>query len=161
MHRLLATVVLCAGSGASLVLADEIQGLQPFVDDYTETWNTHDARSLSALFAVDADMLMGIQPMVSGRMQIEHWWGVYFSRVDRGRLLGLTVESARMLGPDVAVVNVATMTGGQHSDSGEALESRRARGTWVVTRAGETWQIAALRAHSPVGELRAAPGRDR
>jgi hypothetical protein len=99
--------------------------------------------------------------VVSGRAEIERLWGIYFSRIDRGRLLGITVESARLLGPEVAIVNVATTTGGQHSESGEALETRRARGTWVVTREGGAWQIAALRAHSPVGELRAAPGRDR
>jgi hypothetical protein len=48
MDRLLATVALCAGSGAALVQADDVHGQQPFVDDYTETWNTHDAPGLAA-----------------------------------------------------------------------------------------------------------------
>lgn len=133
---------------------------EDFVGRYEETWQSHDAERLADFFAEDADMIMGIQPIIAGRAAIQAWWDGYFSRLDSGRVISISVESIRVLGPDVVLLNVETTTGGTHSETDETLESRMARGTWVVTRSGGDWRIAALRAHSPVGELRQAPGTD-
>lgn len=135
-------------------------GLSRFVSSYEDTWQSHDAERLGAYFTEDADMIMGSQPRIYGRTAIERWWNLYFSRIDTTRVISISVESVRLLSVDVALVNVATTTGGTHSKTQAVLEDRRARGTWVVTRAGKDWQIAALRAHSPVGEQRQGPGTD-
>ena len=56
----------------------------------------------------------------------------------------IEVQAARLIAPDVAVLNVTTTTQGR-SAQGEELRSRDARGTWVVVREGGTWRIAAMR----------------
>ena len=161
MRRLfpLATLLIIASDPCAQ--ASEPEQLGELVQEYVQTWQSHDAERLAAFFADDADMIIGIQPRIVGQAAIEAWWSHYFSRLDRGRLLAISIESARILGPDVALINVATTTSGIHSDTGESLESRKARGTWVVTRSAGGWKISALRAHSPIGQLRDAPGTDR
>ena len=141
--------------------ADAADELYRFVEQYEEAWQFHDADILGRFFAEDSDMIAGIQPRIVGREAISGWWDQYFARLDSGRLLTISVESVQFLSPDVALINVETTTGGDHSETNEILQSRKARGTWVVTRKGGVWQISALRAHSPVGELRLAPGTDK
>ena len=161
MKQLLSLVLLLAFSGQTVAQADEESELREFIKQYQETWQSHDAERLGDFFADDSDMIVGIQPRIVGREAIAAWWNLYFSRIDSGRLLSVSIESIRLLSPDVALINVATTTGGTHSGTNETLESRKARGTWVVTRGGGGWKISALRAHSPVGKLREAPGTDK
>lgn len=147
-------------AGQEVRRAVESDSLEAFVREYEETWQSHDAERLAGFFTEDSDMIVGILPRISGRAAIETWWGLYFSRIDRGRALSISIDSIRRLSPDIALLNVQTTTGGTHSETSEELESRRARGTWVVTRVGGEWKIAALRAHSPVGQQRPVPGTD-
>ena len=161
MKHLLPLVSLLAISGQISAQENEVDELQDFVKQYEEIWQSHDAGLLGDFFADDSDMIVGIQPRIVGREAIAASWNEYFSRIDSGRLLSVSIESIRLLSPDIALINVATTTGGTHSETNEILESRKARGTWVVTREGGEWKISALRAHSPVGELRQAPGTDK
>lgn len=140
--------------------ADQANELQEFVRQYEETWQSHDGERLGQFFADDSDMIIGILPRIVGREAIAASWDRYFSRIDSDRLISISIESVRFLSPDIALINVATTTGGSRSETKEILESRKARGTWVMIRAGGTWKISALRAHSPIGELRERPGTD-
>ena len=161
MKQLLLLVLLLIFSGQTLAQANEADELREFIRQYQETWQSHDAERLGDFFAEDSDMIVGIQPRIVGREAIAAWWNHYFSRIDRGRLLSVSIDSIRLLSPDIALINVATTTGGTHSETNEILESRKARGTWVVTRGDGGWKISALRAHSPIGQLRQAPGTDK
>jgi len=161
MKNLLPLALLLIVSSMAPAQANKADELQEFIKQYEESWQSHDAERLEGFFADDADMIVGIQPRIVGREAISSWWGGYFLRIDSGRLLTISVESIRLLSPDIALVNVDTTTGGAHSKTNEILESRKARGTWVVTRDSGDWKISALRAHSPVGELREAPGTDK
>ena len=157
LFPLILLLVVLSQASAQSGGADE---LQEFIKKYEETWQSHNAGRLGEFFSDDSDMIIGILPRLVGREAIVDSWDRYFSRIDSGRLLTISIESIRFLSPNVALINVETTTGGNHSETNEILESRRARGTWVVTRNGGEWQISALRAHSPIGELREAPGTD-
>lgn len=160
MMRLLSLVLLLIFSGQEFAQADEADKLQEFVKRYEEVWQSHDGEFLAEFFASDSDMVIGILPRIVGREAIATSWNQYFSRIDSGRLLTVSIESMRFLSPDIALINVATTTAGTHSETNEILESREARGTWVVTRVDDEWKIAALRANSPIGVLRETPGTD-
>jgi uncharacterized protein (TIGR02246 family) len=158
-HLLFFAFLFTAASG-SLAQTVEAESLESFVQTYEQTWQLHDASHLANFFTGDSDMIVGIQPTIIGRAAIEAWWDQYFSRIDSGRIVSVSIDSMRILSPNIALLNVHTTTGGTHSETNEALESRKARGTWVVARAGEDWKIAALRMHSPAGEQRLKPGTD-
>jgi uncharacterized protein (TIGR02246 family) len=161
MKRLVPLVLLLIVSVQAFAQAENADELQAFIKQYEEIWQSHDGELLGGFFARDCDMIVGIQPRIVGREAIAESWNRYFSRIDSGRLLTISIESMRFLSPGIALINVATTTGGNHSETNETLESRKARGTWVVTREGGEWRISALRAHSPIGELREAPGADK
>jgi len=161
MRHLLPLVFLLIVSSNVFAQANGADELQEFIKRYEESWQSHDAERLGAFFAEDADMVVGIQPRIVGREAIVAWWNVYFSHINNDRLLAISIESFKVLSADIALINVDTTTGGTHSEKDEVLESRNARGTWIVTRGDGGWRISALRANSPVGKLRKAPGKDK
>ena len=134
--------------------------LGAFLDTYTATWNRHDGGALAALFTADADVVMGNLPRIEGREAIAASWSGYFSRIDERRMGEFELVSWREIAPGVLRVNVRTTTAGTN-ERGEELETRLARGTWVLVREGETWRIAAMRGLPAEGEPRVRPGTDR
>lgn len=160
MKHLLSLMLLLIVSSQAFAQAKETDEIQEFVYLYQETWQSHDAERLGDFFADDSDMIVGIQPRIVGREAVESWWSRYFSHIDGGRVVAISIESVSNLSPNIALLNIHTTTGGTHSKTHEVLESRKARGTWVVTRVSGNWKIAAMRMHSPVGEIREAPGID-
>jgi uncharacterized protein (TIGR02246 family) len=124
--------------------AGELQG---FVEQYEAAWNSHRAEDLSGLFTDNADMIAGPEPTVAGRSEILAWWRAYFRNVKPGTRMALTIESARLLQPGVAVMNVVA------SRDDVARATPRARGTWVVVNDGQAWKVAASRFLPPVGGM--------
>lgn len=134
--------------------------IDSFLEAYTNTWNTHDGDSLAALFTTDADFIMGSMPRIVGRDAIGEWWRTYFSKIDEDRKGEFKLLSFRNITPDVRIVNVNSKTFGANSD-GEELETRLARGLWVLVNRDETWLISAMLGLPAEGEQRLNPGVDR
>jgi uncharacterized protein (TIGR02246 family) len=160
MTRCLLFLTLFVAAQTTQAQSGDRVELGQFVKEYEAAWNTHDADVLAVFFTEDSDMLMGAEPRVVGRSKIRDWWDGYFSRIDKGRVGEFSVESMRVIAPGVAILNLNSTTKGQSVETGEILETRRARGTWVVLRQGNRWRISALRGHSPQGQTREAPGTD-
>lgn len=158
VHLGLVLLALLVTSGASPAEKGH-SDFDSFLETYTTTWNTHDGDALAALFTADADLIMGNLPRVAGREAIGAWWNMYFSRLDEGRRGKFKVVSLRDIAPGVRLVNVGSKTFGRN-ERGEELETRLARGTWVLVKKGETWLIAAMRGLPAEGEHRLRPGAD-
>lgn len=133
--------------------------LDSFLEAYTIAWNTHQGDVLINFFTADADLIMGNMPCISGREAISNWWNMYFSRIDENRKGEFKVLSFRDITQDVRIVNVSSKTFGVNKYS-EELETRLARGTWVLLKSNETWKIAAMRGFPAEGEQRFRPGID-
>lgn len=144
-------------TGQSELIPD---GLAEFVSAYERIWNTHDADAVAAYFAEDADMIMGGDPTVEGRTAIADSWRTYFDRIDEGRMGTFTIESARLISPEVAVINVDSITSARREEDRERLPTRLARGTWVIVKTDSGWSISALRGQPQEGESRTKPGTD-
>jgi uncharacterized protein (TIGR02246 family) len=139
---------------------DTASSVRAWIDAYEKTWNTHDASAVASFFSEDADFIAGNGPWIVGRDAIEESWQRYFSGIDEARQGTFAIASLRVITPEVVLVNINSTTAG-HGPSGEDLPTRLARGTWVVTRQNEAWQITAFRALPAEGDVRTAPGRDR
>jgi len=120
LKNLLLFVFLLTTASESLAQTAEADSLDRFVRKYEETWQLHDASHLASFFTDDSDMIIGIQPTIVGRAAIETWWDQYFSRIDGGRLVSVSIEAKRILSPTIALLNVHTTTGGTHSETNEA-----------------------------------------
>jgi uncharacterized protein (TIGR02246 family) len=124
--------------------AGDSVGVSALVEAYRTTWGEHDASALARFFTADADMIMGTDPVSVGREAVEEWWRAYFERQEPERQVEIDLHAVRLITPDVAVLNVTTTTGGR-SGQGKELQSRRARGTWVVVHQAGGWHISAMR----------------
>lgn len=136
--------------------------VESFVDAYRTTWNDHDPAALAALFTRDADMIMGTDPVALGRQGIQEWWREYFGRQEPDREVAIAIHRLRVIRPGVALLNVATTTGGR-TGQGEPLRSREARGIWIVLREGDAWRISAMRGMPTEQDqiIRSAGGKSR
>ncbi len=158
--RILEGLVLLALLGTSCVsIAEDMSSRSGFLEVYESTWNSHDGDALAALFTADADIMMGNLPTIEGCEAISVWWSSYFSRIDQGRKGEFELLSERAIAPGAWLMNVSSKTSGTN-DQGEELETRLARGTWVVVEREDVWLIAAMRGLPAEGDHRVAPGTD-
>jgi len=132
---------LCGSAAAQDV--DDSAAIRARVEAYLNAWNSHDASTLAAFFTEDADFVMGNLPALRGRPEIREFWRHYFERQEPGRRLTLETGPVRFVAANVAVMNVATTTGG-HREQGQELHDRKFRGTWLWQRRNDTWLIAAM-----------------
>lgn len=134
----------------SMVVAqtgEDSASVYEFVEAYQHTFNTHDPEALAAFFMEDADFLMFNLPEIRGRQAIENVWRNYwqskFNKQEPERKGTFIPNSIRFLAGDVALVNIETTTGGRDS-LGVELQTRKARGTWLLHRQNGDWFISAL-----------------
>lgn len=153
-------LVLLAAAPATSSAGEPELGLDSFLAAYTATWNSHDGAALATFFTEDADLIMGSLPRIDGRAAIGEWWSSYFSRIDASRHGEFVLLSLREIAPGVRLANVGSRTLGAEAKPGE-LETRLARGTWLLVNRDDTWLIAAMRGLPAEGEHRSRPGTDR
>ena len=139
---------------------EEESEFNSILEAYTTTWNTHDGEAVATYYTSDADLIMGSLPLISGREAIGNWWDTYISKIDQSRKGKFKLLTIRDVAPDVRILNVSSTTYGVNKD-GEELETRLARGTWVMVKKNKIWQIAAMRGLPAEGEQRLRPGIDR
>jgi len=124
--------------------SEDADAIRARIDAYLSVWNAHDAAGLATFFTADADSVMGNQPAAHGPEEIREQWQAYFARQEPERHLTLEVSPIRFVAAGVAVMTVATTTGGRDSQ-GKELVARRFRGAWLWRRQGSDWLIAAMR----------------
>ncbi len=138
--------------GVSLLImninpAQDSTELYKRVQEYQHTFNTRDAAALSEFFTEDADFLMFNLPEIRGRQAIENVWRSYwqskFNKQEPGRKGKFILNLVRFFSSDVALVNIESITGGRDS-LGVELQTRKARGTWLLHRQNGNWLISAL-----------------
>ena len=133
---------------AAAQIANDSASVYKFVEVYQRTFNTHDPAALSKFFTEDADFVMGNLPEIQGRQAIENWWRNYwrskFNKQEPERRGTFNLHSLRFLSADVALANIESTTGGRDS-LGAELQTRKARGTWLLHRQNGNWLISAIR----------------
>ncbi len=136
-------------SGMAVAQTDEDSAaVRRQFEAYERTFNTHDPVALSKFFTEDADFVMGNLPEINGRQAIENWWRDYwrskFNKQEPARRGTFNLHSLRFLSADVALANIESTTGGRDS-LGAELQTRKARGTWLLHRQNGNWLISAIR----------------
>lgn len=144
----LALVTMLIAAGQQTVTAtqysEDTDAIRARIDAYLNVWNAHDAAGLAAFFTEDADSVMGNQPAAHGPEEIREQWQTYFARQEPERHLTLEVSPIRFVAAGVAVMTVATTTGGRDRQ-GKELPARKFRGAWLWRQQGDNWLIAAMR----------------
>ena len=115
--------------------------LERIVAQLEAAWNAMDGSAFAAPFASDADFVTIRGEHFRGRPAIAAGHSAIFQTIYAGSTNRLTVESARLLRADVALVHVHSVL---DAPTGPLAGRHRARFSLVLTRGPEGWVIAAL-----------------
>jgi uncharacterized protein (TIGR02246 family) len=142
------SLIFATFSGPVAAQTDEDSAsVYEFVEAYQHTFGTRDPVALAEFFTEDADFLMFNLPEIRGREAIENVWRSYwrskFNKQEPERKGKFILNSLRFFSIDVALVNIESITGGRDS-LGVELQTRKARGTWLLHRKNSRWLISAL-----------------
>jgi uncharacterized protein (TIGR02246 family) len=127
--------------------------LERIVAQLEAGWNAMDGPAFAAPFALDADFVTIRGEHFRGRPAIGGGHAAIFRTIYAGSTIRLTIEAARLLRPEVALMHVLSVL---NAPQGPLAGQHRARFTLVLTRELEDWVIAAF--HNTV---EAAPGPPR
>lgn len=117
-------------------------------------WNARDADALGALFADDADLAVGDQPVQTTRPAIQAYFRESFARMPPDLRHVMQVRSLREVAPGVVVADGEVRIE-RARDDGSRDVLRRFANTTVLVRDGDTWRFSAVRA-VPVPDVPAA-----
>jgi uncharacterized protein (TIGR02246 family) len=125
----------------SAVPGTDPAGLERIVAQLEAAWNGMDGPAFAAPFASDADFVTIRGEHLRGRPAIAAGHSAIFRTIYTGSTIRLTVENARLLRTDVALVHVHSVL---DAPTGPLAGRHRARFSLVLTREPEGWVIAAL-----------------
>lgn len=124
----------------SLGAADRSE-LEAVVARLETAWNAGDGGAWGASFAKDADFVTIRAEHIRGREAIARGHAEIFRTIYAGSTNHFTVESARLLRPDVALVHVRAIL---DAPTGPLAGRNAATFSLVCLRGASGWEIAAL-----------------
>jgi uncharacterized protein (TIGR02246 family) len=108
--------------------------------EYLKTYNAHDVRAVTALFAQNAAVTYPRGEMARGRDAVQQRFRAFFAEYDNVKL-DIVIESARFNSPQVLLVDIVA----ELSDGPPHIPPRTFH-TVVFQRQGEgQWRIATIR----------------
>lgn len=137
---------------ADLAPADRA-AVENIVRQLEAAWNAMDGSAFAAAFAAAADFVNIRGEHFRGRAAIAAGHAAIFRTIYAGSTNHLTVEAARLLRPEVALVRVHSRL---DAPQGPLAGQHGARFSLVLTKEGGGWEIASLH-----NTLQAPPGPPR
>jgi len=133
--------------------AEDRTAIEVLVTSLETAWNAGDADAFAAPFTDDTDFVNIRAEHFRGRAAVAAGHAGIFRSVYAGSMNRYTVEAARLLGPDFALVHVHAVL---DVPSGPLAGRHRALFSMVLTRMAPGWQIASF--HNTMQPP--APGRE-
>jgi uncharacterized protein (TIGR02246 family) len=115
--------------------------IEAIVTTLEAAWNAGDGEAFGAPFASDADFVTIRAEHVRGRDAIASGHAGIFWTIYAGSVVRYTVESVRLLRPDVALLHVHAVL---DAPSGPLAGKHMSRFSAVLTRDAGGWQIASF-----------------
>jgi uncharacterized protein (TIGR02246 family) len=149
-YAIIAVNIILVASPVKLIAQSDRDSItiRNFVNMYQQTINIKNPVALAKFFTEDADFVMFNLPKISGRQAIENWWRRFwqsdFNKQEPERKGTFILNSFRFIAEDVVIANIETTTGGRDT-LGVELQTRKARGTWLLQRQNGNWLISAIR----------------
>jgi uncharacterized protein (TIGR02246 family) len=122
---------------------DSVDGqFRPVLATFHETWNGHDARAFAAMFAADGLITTVGGTRIQGREQIERYLQPLFTGpIFKDSTHEATIKSARLVSPDIAIIDLDWGMTGARSRDGSPRPLRKGTLNWVVIRRNGRWEI--------------------
>jgi uncharacterized protein (TIGR02246 family) len=115
--------------------------IEAIVSQLESAWNAGDGQAFGAPFTPDADFVTIRAEHFRGRDAIASGHAGIFWTIYAGSVVRYTVESVRLLRPDVALLHVYSIL---NAPSGPLAGQHMSRFSAVLTRDAGGWQIASF-----------------
>jgi len=115
--------------------------LEAVVSRLETAWNAADSAAFAAAFAADADFVNIRAEHARGRTAIEAGHAAIFRTIYAGSVNKYTMDGARLLRRDVALVHVRAVLDAPH---GPLAGRHNALFSMVLTKGADAWEIAAF-----------------
>ena len=125
----------------------DVAAIHEVVRRVQDGWNAGDGDAFAAPFAEDADYVVVNGMHVKGRAANAAGHQQIFDTFYKGSTNTYAVEDVRFIRPDVAVAHVHHHLKLQEPvtlPTGETTRGGQARSTWVLTKDGGKWSVAAF-----------------
>jgi len=111
---------------------------------FVETWNRHDAKAFSSIFAPDADFTNVFGMKASGRAEIERFHAPLFATMFRDSRLNIEDVSSRQIRADVGTVDLRWSMSGARDPKGNAWPDRSGLISLVIAAREGKWLVESM-----------------
>jgi uncharacterized protein (TIGR02246 family) len=123
------------------VTEEDQAAIETIVGQLENAWNAKDGTAFAIPFAQDADFVTIRGEHFRGRTAIAEGHATIFRTIYAGSSNRLTIETARLLSREVALVHVRALL---DAPQGPLAGRHAARFSMVLTRRASDWEIAAF-----------------
>jgi len=125
--------------------AKDEEGIRKVLADFVESWNKHDAKAFSMVFAEDADFTNVGGKSAHGRVEIEKHHAPSFDTKWKESNQKMTEIKIRFIKPDVAAVDARWELTGAKDEQGQVRPMRKGLLNFVMTKDGDgKWLITVM-----------------
>jgi len=123
--------------------------IRSLFSSFTEAWDKHDAKALASLFTEDGDLINPEGRVANGRREIERLLQDEQSNHLKNSRMKITINQARPLTSDLAVVTDDCEITGVQDPSGGGPRTMHAITTFVLQNQRGAWRIVSARPMIP------------
>ena len=126
---------------------DEEAAIHRRHDEWVAAWNKHDPKLMASFWAADGDLIDPFGKQAKGPLAIEKLFeGEHTGAgVMTGTTYAGTITAVRLLGKNVAIVDVEAAVNGLKSPDGTAAPPFKHHVTWITEKRGGKWMAVAAR----------------
>ncbi|MBL6080645.1 SgcJ/EcaC family oxidoreductase [Belnapia sp. T18] len=120
------------------------EAIRRIVAEMTDTFNRHDAKAATRMYAPDADFVSARGEAATGLRKIEEKLAAIFAMRAGGAVLTTLDVKVRFVRPDVALAHVLNELGGLVAPDGKKLPAHRELSIRVFVKDNGAWRVAAF-----------------
>lgn len=127
--------------------------------EFVAAWNRHDPKAMAALWIRDGDLINPFGQVANGREAVEKLLTNEHSTFMKGTTFTIANMKARMIKPDVAMVDWDVEISGMHGSDGSPMAPLKVHINQVMVKQGGQWWTAAARPVSYLPTPGSAPAK--
>jgi uncharacterized protein (TIGR02246 family) len=130
-------------------MVKDAESIQSLLDDFSNAWNTHNAKEFSMAFSEDADFTNLRGMSAHGRTEIEKFLDKPFASQLKNSNLKITDKKIRFITADIAAVDAWWELTGSRGMDGKDMAPMKGLLNFLLTRGDGRWFITVMHNMTP------------